>query len=118
MLQMETLAQVGVQLLLFGLGLEFDLARVKAVQGVALLGGVMEIIIFTSLGGLSASVAGWSIPSGTHGCQLTTGWAWSEFPLNLSQACLLGPWLPCHPHPLLSSAWRNHRPATPCAVRS
>mmetsp|Transcript_23244 Transcript_23244/g.64532 ORF Transcript_23244/g.64532 Transcript_23244/m.64532 type:complete len:625 (+) Transcript_23244:453-2327(+) len=64
LVQLETLAQVGVQLLLFGLGLEFDLARVKAVQGVALLGGVLEIVLFTSLGGLSARFAGWSVPGG------------------------------------------------------
>jgi len=64
LVQLETLAQVGVQLLLFGLGLEFDLARVKAVQGVALLGGVLEIVVFTSLGGMSAFIAGWSVPGG------------------------------------------------------
>mmetsp|Transcript_24641 Transcript_24641/g.63994 ORF Transcript_24641/g.63994 Transcript_24641/m.63994 type:complete len:630 (+) Transcript_24641:288-2177(+) len=64
LVQMETLAQVGVQLLLFGLGLEFDPARVKAVQYVAILGGVLEIVLFTSIGGISASIAGWSVPGG------------------------------------------------------
>jgi predicted Kef-type K+ transport protein len=36
--QVESLAQVGVQLLLFTLGLEFSLAKLRAVQEVALLG--------------------------------------------------------------------------------
>ena len=36
---MESLAQVGVQLLLFTLGLEFSLSKLRAVRSVALLGG-------------------------------------------------------------------------------
>lgn len=35
---MESLAQVGVQLLLFTLGLEFSLSKLRAVRSVALLG--------------------------------------------------------------------------------
>lgn len=35
---MESLAQVGVQLLLFTLGLEFSLQKLKAVRSVALIG--------------------------------------------------------------------------------
>ena len=35
---MESLAQMGVQLLLFTLGLEFSLAKLRVVRNVALLG--------------------------------------------------------------------------------
>ena len=35
---MESLAQVGVQLLLFSLGLEFSLSKLRAVRSVALAG--------------------------------------------------------------------------------
>ena len=35
---MESLSQVGVQLLLFTLGLEFSLSKLRAVRSVALLG--------------------------------------------------------------------------------
>ena len=35
---MESLAQLGVQLLLFALGLEFSLNKLRAVRSVALLG--------------------------------------------------------------------------------
>ncbi len=35
---MESLAQLGVQLLLFGLGLELSLPKLRAVWGVAVLG--------------------------------------------------------------------------------
>ena len=35
---MESLAQVGVQLLLFTLGLEFSFSKLRAVRSVALLG--------------------------------------------------------------------------------
>ena len=35
---MESLAQIGVQLLLFALGLEFSLSKLRAVRSVALVG--------------------------------------------------------------------------------
>ena len=38
LVQVESLAQVGVQLLLFTLGLEFSLQKLKAVRNVALIG--------------------------------------------------------------------------------
>ena len=38
LVQVESLAQVGVQLLLFTLGLEFSLQKLKAVRSVALIG--------------------------------------------------------------------------------
>ena len=38
LVQVESLSQVGVQLLLFTLGLEFSLSKLRAVRSVALLG--------------------------------------------------------------------------------
>lgn len=38
LVQVESLAQLGVQLLLFTLGLEFSLSKLRAVRSVALLG--------------------------------------------------------------------------------
>ena len=38
LVQVESLAQVGVQLLLFTLGLEFSLQKLRAVRSVALIG--------------------------------------------------------------------------------
>ena len=61
---MESLAQVGVQLLLFTLGLEFSLTKLKAVRNVALLGGVAQIGAFMSLAGLLAIAIGASVHEG------------------------------------------------------
>uniref|UniRef100_A0A1D1ZVC7 Cation/H+ exchanger transmembrane domain-containing protein n=1 Tax=Auxenochlorella protothecoides TaxID=3075 RepID=A0A1D1ZVC7_AUXPR len=52
--QVQSLAQLGVQLLLFSLGLEFSLAKLRAVRDVALLGGALQVAL---LSGLSAGVA-------------------------------------------------------------
>ena len=38
LVQVESLAQMGVQLLLFTLGLEFSLSKLRVVRNVALLG--------------------------------------------------------------------------------
>jgi predicted Kef-type K+ transport protein len=43
--QVESLAQVGVQLLLFTLGLEFSLSKLRAVRSVALLGAPLRPLI-------------------------------------------------------------------------
>lgn len=43
LVQVESLAQVGVQLLLFTLGLEFSLSKLRAVRSVALLGEPLKI---------------------------------------------------------------------------
>ncbi len=42
LVQVESLAQVGVQLLLFTLGLEFSLSKLRAVRSVALLGAPLS----------------------------------------------------------------------------
>ncbi|KAL5727914.1 K(+) efflux antiporter 5 [Ranunculus cassubicifolius] len=49
MVQVETVAQFGVVFLLFALGLEFSLAKLKVVAPVAVLGGLLQIFIFMCL---------------------------------------------------------------------
>ncbi len=61
---MESLAQVGVQLLLFTLGLEFSLQKLRAVRSVALIGGMLEIFLFIVLAGLLAIWIGASVHEG------------------------------------------------------
>ena len=70
---MESLAQVGVQLLLFTLGLEFSVAKLRAVRSVALVGGVMQILLTMVLAGGLASAIGASIHEGVFiGALVTT----------------------------------------------
>ncbi|KAL3132500.1 hypothetical protein ABBQ32_009046 [Trebouxia sp. C0010 RCD-2024] len=64
LVQVESLAQVGVQLLLFTLGLEFSLQKLKAVRNVALIGGVLEIFLFILVAGLLANFIGASVHEG------------------------------------------------------
>ncbi|KAJ1691101.1 hypothetical protein LUZ63_015256 [Rhynchospora breviuscula] len=58
MVQVETVAQFGVIFLLFALGLEFSTAKLKVVRAVAVLGGLLQIILFMCLCGITASLAG------------------------------------------------------------
>ncbi|XP_030532925.1 K(+) efflux antiporter 5 [Rhodamnia argentea] len=64
MVQVETVAQFGVVFLLFALGLEFSLTKLKAVGPVAVLGGLLQIVIFIFLCGLSAMVCGAKLSEG------------------------------------------------------
>ncbi|GMH40458.1 hypothetical protein BSKO_08362 [Bryopsis sp. KO-2023] len=54
--QVESLAQLGVHFLLFYLGLEFSVKKMRAVGGVALAGGLLEMFIFIAIAVVSASV--------------------------------------------------------------
>jgi len=54
----ETFAQFGVVFLLFALGLEFSLTKLKAVGPVAVLGGLLQIALFMFLCGLTAALCG------------------------------------------------------------
>ena len=47
LVQVESLAQVGVQLLLFTLGLEFSLQKLRAVRSVALIGITLLLMAVT-----------------------------------------------------------------------
>ncbi|KAL1829386.1 hypothetical protein DCAR_0208722 [Daucus carota subsp. sativus] len=58
MVQVETVAQFGVIFLLFALGLEFSLVKLKVVRAVAVMGGLLQIFLFMCLCGITASLCG------------------------------------------------------------
>ena len=60
----EQLAEVGVILLMFGVGLHFDLKDLLAVRRVAVPGAVLQSAFATGLGALAAVWLGWSWTSG------------------------------------------------------
>ena len=60
----EQLAEVGVILLMFGVGLHFDLKDLMAVRRVAVPGAVLQSAFATGLGGAAAVWLGWSWTSG------------------------------------------------------
>uniref|UniRef100_A0A164WXX4 Cation/H+ exchanger transmembrane domain-containing protein n=1 Tax=Daucus carota subsp. sativus TaxID=79200 RepID=A0A164WXX4_DAUCS len=72
MVQVETVAQFGVVFLLFALGLEFSLIKLKAVGTVAVLGGLLQIVIFMFLCGITALLCGAKLSEGVFvGCFLS-----------------------------------------------
>ncbi|KAH9647423.1 K(+) efflux antiporter 5 [Citrus sinensis] len=64
LVQVETFAQFGVVFLLFALGLEFSLTKLKAVGHVAVLGGLLQIAIFMFLCGITAALCGAKLSEG------------------------------------------------------
>ncbi|KAK1286105.1 K(+) efflux antiporter 5 [Acorus calamus] len=64
MVQVETVAQFGVVFLLFALGLEFSLTKLKVVGPVAVLGGLLQIVIFMFLCGITAVLCGANMSEG------------------------------------------------------
>ncbi len=58
----EVLAELGVALLLFTIGLEFSLKRLRRLGAAALWGGVLQIVITLAIGGLIAMLFGWELP--------------------------------------------------------
>ena len=58
LVQVESLAQVGVQLLLFTLGLEFSLSKLRAVRSVALLGEPLPSTLHTLIRASQQDIAG------------------------------------------------------------
>ncbi|XP_071732681.1 K(+) efflux antiporter 5 [Rutidosis leptorrhynchoides] len=72
MVQVETFAQFGVVFLLFALGLEFSMSKLKAVGPVAVLGGLLQILILMFLCGTLAMVCGAELSEGVFvGCFLS-----------------------------------------------
>ncbi len=59
LVQVETLAQFGVAFLLFTLGVEFSLSQLKKVQGIALGGGLLQIILTIGVTTAIALGVGW-----------------------------------------------------------
>ncbi|KAL9225255.1 hypothetical protein vseg_001203 [Gypsophila vaccaria] len=64
LVQVETVAQFGVVFLLFALGLEFSMSKLRAVGHVAVLGGMLQIIIFIFLCGITAVICGGKLSEG------------------------------------------------------
>ncbi|MGH7964352.1 MAG: cation:proton antiporter, partial [Candidatus Binatia bacterium] len=56
----HTLAELGIVLLLFSLGLEFDLKKLRRVGVVAVLAAVLEILFMLWLGYTAGQLIGWS----------------------------------------------------------
>ncbi|TXG70782.1 hypothetical protein EZV62_005717 [Acer yangbiense] len=64
MVQVETFAQFGVVFLLFALGLEFSLTKLKVVGPVAVLGGLLQIMIFMCLCAIISVLCGAKLSEG------------------------------------------------------
>ena len=60
----EQLAEVGVILLMFGVGLQFHIDELLAVRGVAVPGAIAQSAVATVLGALIARWFGWGWPAG------------------------------------------------------
>jgi CPA2 family monovalent cation:H+ antiporter-2 len=58
------LAEIGVMLLMFGVGLHFSLEDLLAVRRIALPGAVAQITVATALGMFVTSLWGWSLAAG------------------------------------------------------
>ena len=54
------LAEIGVILLMFGVGLQFNLKELLAVRAVAIPGALVQIALTTALGAVTARGFGWS----------------------------------------------------------
>ncbi|CAH9069800.1 unnamed protein product [Cuscuta europaea] len=72
LVQVETFAQFGVVFLLFALGLEFSLPKLKVVGPVAVLGGLLQIAFFMFFCGITAMFCGAKLSEGIFiGCFLS-----------------------------------------------
>jgi CPA2 family monovalent cation:H+ antiporter-2 len=60
----QQLAEIGVMLLMFGVGLHFSLGDLLAVRRIALPGAIAQIAVATLLGAGVASLWGWSLGAG------------------------------------------------------
>ena len=58
------LAEIGVMLLMFGVGLHFSLEDLAAVRRIALPGAVVQIAVATTLAAITAMLWGWSFGGG------------------------------------------------------
>jgi CPA2 family monovalent cation:H+ antiporter-2 len=55
------LAEIGVMLLMFGVGLHFSLDDLLAVRGIAVPGAIVQIVAASALGGAMAVLWGWNL---------------------------------------------------------
>ncbi|KAI5393477.1 variant 2, K(+) efflux antiporter 6 [Lathyrus oleraceus] len=58
MVQVETVAQFGVIFILFAMGLEFSMTKLRVVRSVAVLGGLLQIFLFMCMCGFTVSLCG------------------------------------------------------------
>mmetsp|Transcript_4541 Transcript_4541/g.11416 ORF Transcript_4541/g.11416 Transcript_4541/m.11416 type:complete len:638 (-) Transcript_4541:2782-4695(-) len=58
LVQVETLAQFGIIFLLFALGVEFSFSKLRHVQGVAVFGGTMQILLMMLVCGVISDFTG------------------------------------------------------------
>ena len=58
------LAEIGVILLMFGVGLHFSLNELLAVRAIAIPGAIAQIAVATLMGAGLAAALGWSLPAG------------------------------------------------------
>jgi CPA2 family monovalent cation:H+ antiporter-2 len=58
------LAEIGVILLMFGVGMHFSLADLKEVRGIAIPGAIVQIAVATAFGAGMATLWGWPLVSG------------------------------------------------------
>jgi K+:H+ antiporter len=56
----QQLAEIGVMLLMFGIGLHFSFEDLIAVRKIAVPGAIVQIVVATALGAVVASIWGWS----------------------------------------------------------
>jgi monovalent cation:H+ antiporter-2, CPA2 family len=59
----EQLAEVGVILIMFGVGLQFHLEELLAVRRIAIPGAVIGMMVATALGAWVARIFGWPLPA-------------------------------------------------------
>eukprot|EP00854_Cymbomonas_tetramitiformis_P002538 gene2538-3288_t len=64
LVQVETLAQLGVVFLLFALGVEFSAQKLRHVRGVAILGGSLQIVLLMFVCGTLAKIGGGRVQEG------------------------------------------------------
>jgi CPA2 family monovalent cation:H+ antiporter-2 len=60
----DQLAEIGVMLLMFGVGLHFSLSDLLAVRRIAVPGAVAQILVATAVGAAMALVWGWTLGGG------------------------------------------------------
>ena len=60
----EQMAEIGVVLLMFGVGLQFHIEELLAVRKIAIPGAVVQSLAATVLGALAASMWGWTLSAG------------------------------------------------------
>lgn len=62
--EVPVLAEIGVALLMFALGIEFNLDRLRLVRDVAVFGGIAQILLTAALGAAVGLAFGFDLPAG------------------------------------------------------